>query len=69
MTSPAKLPDTDGFAVCERLAEGGPAPAVVLTSSRGAASYRRRLRASSARGFIAKADLSAAVLAAYAGAG
>ena len=39
---------------------------VVLTSSREASSYRRRLGESSARGFIPKAELSAPALAAFA---
>jgi CheY-like chemotaxis protein len=63
-----QLPDIDGFAVCERLtreADGG--PAVVLTSSRDASSLRRRLDGSSARGFIAKGELSGAGLAELAG--
>jgi DNA-binding NarL/FixJ family response regulator len=59
-----QLPDIDGFAVCEQLASDVPAPLVVLTSSREASSYRRRLGASSARGFIPKAELSAPALAA-----
>jgi DNA-binding NarL/FixJ family response regulator len=59
-----QLPDVDGFTVCERLAEDGAAPVVVLTSSRDASSYRIRLGGSSARGFIAKAELSGARLAA-----
>ncbi|MEV6107915.1 response regulator transcription factor [Streptomyces sp. NPDC051940] len=59
------LPDLDGFEVCERIAaRGAHAPAVVLTSSRDPASYRDRLARSSARGFIAKEDLSGAALAA-----
>jgi two-component system nitrate/nitrite response regulator NarL len=57
------LPDLDGFDVCERLA--GEA-AVVMTSSRSASTYRGRLAASSARGFIAKAELSGPALAALA---
>jgi DNA-binding NarL/FixJ family response regulator len=61
------LPDLDGFAVCERLAAGAAPPVVVLTSSRDAASYRRRLRTSSARGFIHKSELSGARLAAMVG--
>jgi two-component system nitrate/nitrite response regulator NarL len=61
-----QLPDTDGFAVCEQLAADDEPPAVVLTSSRDASSYRRRLGDSSARGFIAKAELSAAALAIFA---
>jgi DNA-binding NarL/FixJ family response regulator len=56
-----QLPDIDGFAVAERLAAEA---AVVLISSRDESAYRRRLAASPARGFIAKADLSGAALAA-----
>jgi DNA-binding NarL/FixJ family response regulator len=53
------LPDIDGFAVARRLAiESDPAPVVVLISSRAAGSYRRRLAATPAAGFIAKGDLS-----------
>ena len=63
-----QLPDIDGFAVCEALARDGDAPVVVLTSSRDASSYRRRLGESSARGFIPKAELSGAGLASLAGA-
>jgi len=60
-----QLPDLDGFAVAERLATGSePAPAVVLVSSRTASSYRRRLAASSALGFVAKSELSGAALSA-----
>jgi DNA-binding NarL/FixJ family response regulator len=58
-----QLPDLDGFAVCEQLAGDDDPPVVVLTSSRDASSYRRRLRESSARGFIPKAELSGAELA------
>ena len=58
------LPDLDGFAVCERLAEGDSPPVVVLTSSRDASTYRRRLGASRARGFIPKSELTGAALAA-----
>jgi DNA-binding NarL/FixJ family response regulator len=61
------LPDMDGFAVCEALLEDGPGPEVVLTSSRGASSYRRRLERSRARGFIPKSELSGAALAALSG--
>jgi DNA-binding NarL/FixJ family response regulator len=62
-----QLPDIDGFAVCEQLVEGEGAPVVVLTSTRTASSYRRRLGDTSARGFIAKAELSGAGLSALAG--
>ena len=44
-----QLPDVNGFAVCERLVgTGSAAPVVVLTSTREASSYRRRLDASGA---------------------
>ena len=59
-----KLPDLDGFAVCARLSQGADPPAVVLTSSRDASGYRRRLDESVARGFIPKSELSGAALAA-----
>ena len=58
-----QLPDLDGFAVAERLAQLDRPPVVLLTSSRDASSYRRRLASSTARGFITKADLSAAAVA------
>ena len=61
------LPDFDGFVVCECLAAYEPPPTVVLTSSRDAAAYRQRIRHSSARGFIAKRDLTGATLAAVLG--
>ena len=54
------LPDADGIEVAALLENG---PAVVLTSSRDAADYGRRLRAAKA-GFIAKAELSPATFAA-----
>ena len=63
-----QLPDIDGFAVCEQLAGDAAAPMIVLTSSRDASSYRRRLGESSARGFIPKAELSGPGLATLAGA-
>jgi CheY-like chemotaxis protein len=57
------LPDTDGFAVAERLAEDAEPPVVVLTSSREAADFGRRIERSRARGFVHKDDLSEAALA------
>ena len=54
-----QLPDIDGFEVAERLAEFSQPPAVVLVSTRDAPSFRRRLEASPARGFIPKHELSA----------
>jgi DNA-binding NarL/FixJ family response regulator len=59
-----QLPDIDGFAVAERLAAGEKPPAVVFVSSREAAAYGPRLAATTARGFIAKRELSGAALAA-----
>jgi DNA-binding NarL/FixJ family response regulator len=59
-----QIPDLDGFEVAERLATDAHPPAVVLVSTRDAASYRRRLGETSAQGFIAKGELSGAALAA-----
>jgi two-component system nitrate/nitrite response regulator NarL len=56
------LPGEDGFTLCERLQGLATVPDVVLTSSHDVASFRRRLRASAARGFISKADLTSAAL-------
>jgi DNA-binding NarL/FixJ family response regulator len=53
------LPDTDGFAVAEQIARDSINARVVLTSSRERDELRRRLDATSARGFIPKAELSA----------
>jgi DNA-binding NarL/FixJ family response regulator len=59
-----QLPDLDGFEVAERLARGTEPPAVILTSSRSESTYRRRLAASAAVGFIPKDELSGEALAA-----
>ena len=56
------LPDLDGFAVCERLAENESSPAVVLTSSRDAADFGPLVYECGARGFVPKAELSGAAL-------
>ena len=53
-----QLPGLDGFAVADRLAVLPAAPAVVLISSRGPGSFRGRLAATTARGFITKAEFS-----------
>ena len=54
------LPDVDGFSVAESLAAEDPPPMVVLTSSRDARAYGRRLRTGNAVGFIPKEQISAA---------
>jgi DNA-binding NarL/FixJ family response regulator len=59
-----QLPDTDGFAVASELTRSGDGPVVVLTSSRDAADYGPLVAESGARGFVPKAELSAATLAA-----
>ena len=59
-----QLPGEDGFAVCHRILAEGEGMAVVLTSGRPEASFRRRLANSRAIGFIAKADLTPGALAA-----
>jgi DNA-binding NarL/FixJ family response regulator len=61
----AQLPDTDGFAVAAQLTRDGDGPAVVLTSSRDAADFGPLVSESGALGFVAKAELSAAALAAF----
>jgi CheY-like chemotaxis protein len=61
------LPDIDGFEVCARITRaGGARPAVVLTSSRDAEDFHGRLDACAARGFLPKASLTGAALAALA---
>lgn len=61
------LPDTNGFAVADELAAHPGAPLVVLVSSRSAGELGDALASSSARGFIAKSELSATALIALAG--
>ena len=61
------LPDTNGLELAETLASEPPTPVVVLTSSRSAADLQPSLGRSSARGFIAKRDLTAASFAALIG--
>jgi CheY-like chemotaxis protein len=58
------LPDTTGFELAEALSVDAAGPVVVLTSSRSAADFDVSLARSSARGFIAKRDLTAAAFAA-----
>jgi two-component system response regulator EvgA len=54
------LPDAEGFAVARDLAIDGPPPLVVLTSSRDARAYGRRLTNSGSLGFIPKEQVSGA---------
>jgi CheY-like chemotaxis protein len=58
------LPDTTGFEVAETLSSDPAGPVVVLTSSRSESDLAGSLARSSARGFIAKRDLTAASFAA-----
>jgi DNA-binding NarL/FixJ family response regulator len=60
------LPDLDGIQVAARLTAADRNRAVVLTSSRDAADYQPLLERCGARGFIAKAELSGAAIAALA---
>jgi DNA-binding NarL/FixJ family response regulator len=59
-----QLPDIDGFAVAEELTRNGWSPAVVLTSSRDLSDFGSLVVQSGARGFVPKAELSAATLSA-----
>jgi DNA-binding NarL/FixJ family response regulator len=59
-----QLPDGTGFGVAQALTRNGAGPSVVLTSSRDASDFGPLVAASGAVGFIAKADLSGAALAA-----
>lgn len=60
-----QLPDMNGFEVCEALRrENGDAPAVILVSSRDGADYGELIPASGALGFVPKAELSGAAVAA-----
>ena len=59
-----QLPDTDGFEVAAQLTANGSSPAIVMTSSRDACDFGSLVKESGARGFIPKADLSAARLSA-----
>jgi CheY-like chemotaxis protein len=62
-----QLPDLDGFAVTEQLAQSSHAPVIVLTSGRPRSSFERRLANSRARAFIPKAELTSAELEALLG--
>lgn len=56
------LPDTTGFELAEALVAEPDSPVVVLTSSRSAADLGSSLERTTARGFIAKRDLTPAAL-------
>jgi len=58
-----QLPDVDGFEVAERLCTDPAAPQIVLTSSRDRSDYGPCLASTPARGFVPKAELSAAGIA------
>jgi DNA-binding NarL/FixJ family response regulator len=59
-----QLPDTDGFAVAAAVTADGGATRVVLTSSRDGRDFGSLVAASGASGFIPKAELSGARVAA-----
>jgi DNA-binding NarL/FixJ family response regulator len=56
------LPDIEGFDVATVLAINGPPPWVVLTSSRDARAYGRRLTNGHSLGFIPKERISGAAI-------
>lgn len=56
------LPDVEGFDVADDLAVDGPPPLVVLTSSRDARAYGRRLTNGTCLGFIPKEQVSGAAI-------
>ena len=58
-----QLPDMTGFQVAEEVAGVDGAPQVILTSSRDASDYGDLVTEASARGFIAKDQLSGQTLA------
>jgi CheY-like chemotaxis protein len=59
-----QLPDLDGFEVARRLRSSGAGSDVVLTSSRERCDYGSLIDESPVRGFVAKAELSGAAIAA-----
>ena len=56
------LPDMEGFQVAQALSIDGPPPLVVLTSSRDARAYGRRLDSRDFLGFIPKERISGAAI-------
>jgi DNA-binding NarL/FixJ family response regulator len=59
-----QLPDMDGFQVADQLRRLANPPAVVLTSSRDSADFGSCMQVCCANGFVPKADLSGAAIAA-----
>jgi len=57
-----QLPDTTGFVVAAEIANGTPAPPVVITSTREGSDFEAMARRNGARGFLGKAELSGAAL-------
>ncbi len=53
-----QLPGIDGFEVASRMTDSAGAPTVILISSRDGQDFGPLIKASGARGFVAKADLS-----------
>jgi CheY-like chemotaxis protein len=53
-----QLPDVNGLEVASRVTQKDDAPAVILISSRDGGDLGPLIKASGARGFVAKADLS-----------
>jgi DNA-binding NarL/FixJ family response regulator len=58
-----QLPDVDGFEVSHRLTANGDGPFVVLVSSRDGSDFGPLVKSSGARGFVAKGELSGAIIA------
>ena len=56
------LTDGKGWDFAQTVSEAGGGSTVVLTSSRDVSTFARRLKASGARGFLAKDELSGAAL-------
>ena len=61
------LPDIEGFEVARVLAVDGPPPLIVLTSSRDARAYGRRLANGQFLGFVPKERISGAAIRALVG--
>ena len=59
-----QLPDMDGFEIAALLTANGDGPAVIIVSSRDSSDFGSLVASSGARGFIPKAELSGARIAA-----